>query len=80
MNNLLTQNPKTEPRETRGILGRTVLEKKKDDAEEGHTEEQIVAVLRQGEAGKKVADILRGHAKTGQRWSGQNWPTEVAGD
>ena len=25
----------------------------------GHTEEQIVAVLRQGEAGEKVADICR---------------------
>ena len=24
--------------------------------------------------------ILRGHLKTGQRWSGQNRPTEVAGD
>jgi transglutaminase-like putative cysteine protease len=24
--------------------------------------------------------ILRGHVKTGQRWSGQNRPTEVAGD
>ena len=23
---------------------------------------------------------LRGHVKTGQRWSGQNRPTEVAGD
>ena len=25
----------------------------------GHTEEQIMAVLRQGEAGEKVADICR---------------------
>jgi hypothetical protein len=24
--------------------------------------------------------VLRGHAKTGQRWSGQNQPTELAGD
>jgi hypothetical protein len=24
--------------------------------------------------------VLRGHAKTGQRWSGENQPTELAGD
>ena len=31
-------------------------------------------------ANPKVACVLRGHVKTGQRWSGQNRPTEVAGD
>ena|SRR3989442_11790189 len=27
-----------------------------------------------------TTELLRGHLKTGQRWSGQNRPTEVAGD
>src|SRR5207248_8768412 len=31
----LTQNPKTGPKQTRVILGRTVLERSKDNAEEG---------------------------------------------
>jgi putative transposase len=55
----LTQNPKTGPKETRVIVGRTVLGRRRDDAKKAHTEEQIVAVLQQGQAGEKVADICR---------------------
>ena len=54
----MTQNPKTVPKETRVILGRTVLERSRDDAKES-SHGRIVAVLRQGEAGEKVADICR---------------------
>ena len=41
----MTQNPKTDTEETRGKLGRSPGEETKP--KKGHTEEQIVAVLRQ---------------------------------
>jgi hypothetical protein len=56
----LTQNmPKTGSSETRVILGRTVLERRKDDAEEssyGRADRGGVAAMARGE---KVADICR---------------------
>jgi hypothetical protein len=55
----LTQNPKTGPKEARVILGTTVLERRRDNAEESSHEKQIVAVLRQGKTGEKLADICR---------------------
>jgi hypothetical protein len=48
----LTQNPKTVPKETRVILGRTVPERRKDDAEEdsdGRADRGGVAAAQQGQ-------------------------------
>jgi putative transposase len=55
----LTQNPKTDPKETRVILGRTVLERRKDDAEEGSYGGADRCGAAAGAAGEKVADICR---------------------
>jgi putative transposase len=56
---LLTQNPKTDTEETRGKLGQKSGEETRTMPKKGHTEEQIVAVLRQAEAGARVAEICR---------------------
>jgi len=56
----VTQNPKTGQKETRVILGRTVLERRRDDAEESsqrRTDRDRVAARRK--TGEKVADICR---------------------
>src|SRR5579859_2164128 len=50
----LTQNPKTDPKETRVILGRAVLERRRDDAEESsqrRTDRDRVAARRNGREG-----------------------------
>ncbi|HEV2120543.1 MAG TPA: transposase, partial [Candidatus Bathyarchaeia archaeon] len=43
----------------RGKFGRNSSGGDEDDAQEGHTEEQIVAVLRQVEAGARVEEVCR---------------------
>jgi putative transposase len=56
----VTQNPKTDTEEIRGKLGRSSGRGERKDAQEGkkgHTEEQIVAVLRQVEAGARVEEV-----------------------
>ena len=56
----MTQNPKTDTEEIRGKLGQESGTGDEDDAQEvRHTEEQIVAVLRQVEAGARVEDVCR---------------------
>ena len=55
----MTQNPKTDTEEIRGKLGRNLGRGDQGDAKKGHTEEQIVAVLRQVEAGARVAEVCR---------------------
>src|SRR5579859_1486598 len=66
----LTQNPKTGPKETRVILGRAVLERRRDDAEESsqrRTDRDRVAARRNGregggylpEGGDQRGDLLR---------------------
>ena len=53
----MTQNPKTDTNETRGKLGQESGKGDEGDAQEGSHGEQIVAVLRQVEAGARVAEI-----------------------
>ena len=55
----MTQNPKTDTEEIRGKLGQESGRGDEDDAQKAHTEEQIVAVLRQVEAGARVDDVCR---------------------
>jgi transposase len=56
---ILTQNTKTDTEESRGKLGRSLEEETGTMLKKGHTEEQIVVVLRQVEAGARVAEICR---------------------
>jgi transposase len=55
----LIQNPKTEPTETRVILGRIVLERRGDDAEKGSHGRADRGGFTPGKAGEKVGDICR---------------------
>jgi putative transposase len=57
--NHLTQTPKTIQEERRGKLGRSPEEETRTMPKKGHTEEHLVAVLRQVEAGPQVAEICR---------------------
>jgi len=51
--------PKTDPKETRVILGKTVLERRRDDAEESSHGGADRCRFAAGEAGEKVPDICR---------------------
>jgi hypothetical protein len=55
----LTQNQKTDTGEIRGKLGRSPDEETRTMPKKAHTEEPIVAVLRQVEAGARVDDVCR---------------------
>ena len=55
----MTQNPKTDTEEIRGKLGAESEEETRAMPKKAHTEEQIVAVLRQVEAGARVDDVCR---------------------
>jgi len=73
----LTQNPKSVPSESRVILGRTVLERRKDDAEEGshgRTDRGSVAARRSGREG-------RGHLSESGKSEGTYyaWKKQYAG-
>ena len=56
---LLTQNSKTGKEESRGKLGRSSELGVGEMPKKGHTEEQIVALLRQVEAGARVTGVCR---------------------
>jgi DNA invertase Pin-like site-specific DNA recombinase len=55
----VTQNPKTVTEEIRGKLGGNSRRGDRTMPKKGHTEEQIVAVLRQVEAGARVEEVCR---------------------
>jgi len=55
----LTQNPKTDTERLEVSWGRSPEHETRTMPKSGHTEEQIVAVLRQVEAGARVDDICR---------------------
>src|SRR5438067_13340683 len=58
----LTQNPKTGPKQTRVILGRTVLERRRDDAEESS--------YRRADRGSFAAG---GSWREGSRYVSESW-------